>query len=111
MCSASTTPVATPLPGFDTVKVSSVSSPTSTRLAPVVSTTSFGRVTIDRAVASAWKRTVATLPTSPSSVGMICISTDVPPPGLSVPNDQTSSPRGPCEAGGAVPSRRVPRGT
>ena len=77
----------------------------------VVSTTSFGRVTIDRAVASAWKRTVATLPTSPSSVGMICISTDVPPPGLSVPNDQTSSPRGPCDAGGAVPSRRVPRGT
>ena len=70
-----------------------------------------GRVTIDRAVASAWKRTLATLPTSPSSVGIICISADVSPPGLIVPSDHTSSPPAPCDAGGAVPSRRVPRGT
>ena len=47
--SRSATPVATPLPGFDTVNVSIASSPISTRFAPLVSTTSFGRVTIDRA--------------------------------------------------------------
>ena len=62
-------------------------------------------------MASAWKRTVATLPTSPLSVGMICISTVVPLPGLIVPYDQTSSPRVPIEAGGDVPSSGVPRGT
>ena len=72
--------------------------------------TSLGRVTIERAVATVRKRTAATLPTSPSSVGMICISTVVSPPGLSVPSDQTNSPLGPCEAVGEVPSSRVPRG-
>ena len=56
---------------------------------------------------SASKRTVATLPISPSAVGMSCISTAVCSPGLMVPSDQISSPCGPLRGLGR--GRQQPR--
>ena len=64
-----------------------------------------------RAEASAPKWTVATLPISPSAVGISCISTIASSPGRIVPSVQTNSPRAPRLACGVVPSSRVPRGT
>ena len=110
-CSSSTTPVATPVPGFETTIVITVCSPIKTFSGADISRASFGRVAMVRAVASAPKWTVATLPISPSAMGIICISTADSSPGRSVPMVQRISPCGPCDARGVVPSNFVPLGT
>ena len=102
--------MATPVPGFETTIVITTCSPMSTFSAADISRASFGLVEIVRADASAPKWTVATLPTSPSAMGMSSISTDDSSPGRSVPMVQTISPRGPCDALGVVPSNFVPLG-
>ena len=63
-----------------------------------------------RAEASASKRTVATLPISPSATGNTCISTVASWPGPIVPSVQTKAPCGPREAGGTLPNSLAPRG-
>jgi len=91
--------------------VSVALSPKSTRSGPTVSTTSCGRVAVVRAEASAPNWTVATLPISPSTMGINCISTVNCWPGRIVPSVHTTSPRAPRLAWGLVPSNRAPLGT
>ena len=74
-------------------------------------TANCGRVATARAEASVAKRTVATLPISPSATGIRCISTVTSSPGLTVPSSQTMSPVGPRAGRGRVSINCVPRGT
>ena len=99
------------MPGLLTVITRFTGSPTSTCLGVWASITSSGLVATVRAEAWALKWTLATLPISPSSMGITCSSTLRSSPGGIVPSDQTSSPPWtPCDACGLVLTNRVPLG-
>ena len=110
-----TTPVATPVPGLVIVIGIWISLPMSTGWGGTASIRRSGLVARERADASARKVTLATLPTSPSTIGITSIATRAWPPGGRVPSIQTMSPVGPEPdaaviglAGGEVATSDVP---
>ena len=121
MTPSRTTPVATPLPGFEIVIVSRESRPTRTGAGGSAVSLRAARVARARTDASARKLTLATLPTSPSCIGIKSRATRACPPGGSVPSCQTRSLEVPGAsaspgagvgaAGGVVATSAVPNGT
>ena len=91
---SSTTPVATPVPGFEILIESWISLPISTGLGADASRRMSGFVARDRTDASARNVTLAMLPTSPSATGITSIATRASAPGGMAPMAQMSSPDG-----------------